>query len=68
MTVHCLDFILVESLSVLFTVPLRVNHAFKKNARSVLGVTSAFIQCLLDGQAGIKADAKKISGISKRIK
>jgi hypothetical protein len=64
---YCLVFILVESLSILSTIPLRVNHAFKKNARSVLGVASACIQCLLNGQAGIKADARRKSGVSKRI-
>jgi hypothetical protein len=49
--------ILIKPLPVLASIPLRVDHPFEKHAGPVLGVARAFVERLLDCEAGVEADA-----------
>ncbi len=56
--------ILVEAFAALASKPLRVDHPFEKDAWTVLRVTSASIECLLNGEAGVQADTVKVKMMS----
>lgn len=58
-----LSVILVESFPILPAIPLRVHHPLKKDTRAILGITGAFVKCLLDGKTRIEADAMGKRGI-----
>lgn len=49
--------ILVEAFTVLLPQPLSVDHSFQQDGWAVLGVTRALVEGLLDGKAGVEADA-----------
>lgn len=51
--------VIIESFPVFPAIPLCVHHALKQDTGSVLRITSAFVQSLLDGEAGIQANAAK---------
>lgn len=50
--------IIVESFSIFPPVPLGIYHSFEKNAWTIFRISRTLVQCLLDCQAGIKANAK----------
>lgn len=52
--------VLVESFSIFPAVPLGIHHALEKNTWSVFGIACAFVQGLLDGEAGVESDAAKV--------
>lgn len=53
--------VLVEALAVLLSIPLRVNHSFKKDARAVFGVPGSLVERLLNGKTSIKTDAGQVT-------
>ena len=63
LTVGRLIIVLVKPFPVFPAIPLRVDHALEKNTGSVLGVAGAFVQGLLDGEAGVKSDAIEMMSV-----
>ena len=55
--------VLIRPFPIFPAVPLRIDHAFKKDTGSVLGVAGAFVQGLLDGEAGVKSDAIEMMSV-----
>ena len=53
--------VLIEALAILLPIPLRINHALEQDARPVLGVARALIECLLDRKTCVETNAEKTS-------
>lgn len=50
--------ILVEALAIFAPKPSCVDHALKKDARTILRVPSTGIECFLDCEASVEADTR----------